>query len=160
MDIEGSEFSVIQSLNKLTVQQICIEFHHWLNSEADPYPGTDVRHDYTLQDTLDCIDKIRSMGYKLVYISDDDDRKCIQETLFIKEDSASDYNDIEPLHYLKAEKKDHLFGFIIERFSMKPIGYFRNKVTSENEEILKFYKQHFENIRGRHGQFRSGWGSS
>lgn len=35
MDIEGTEYSVIQSDDNLRIPQICIEFHHWLNDETD-----------------------------------------------------------------------------------------------------------------------------
>lgn len=33
MDIEGSEYSIIESLNSLNVDQFCIEWHHWLNGQ-------------------------------------------------------------------------------------------------------------------------------
>ncbi|MBN1848824.1 MAG: FkbM family methyltransferase [Deltaproteobacteria bacterium] len=94
MDIEGSEYSVLQHTDQLKVPQICIEFHHWLNREGDQYPSADVEHHYSLQDTKGMIYKIKKMGYKLVHTSIGDPARGFQEGLFIRSDLAERYKDI------------------------------------------------------------------
>lgn len=58
MDIEGSEYSVIESLVKsgLTPCQLLVEFHHW-------------RPDISKDSTRFAIQTLRNCGYKLFYIS-------------------------------------------------------------------------------------------
>jgi FkbM family methyltransferase len=58
IDIEGSEFPVINYLieNKIYINQLLVEFHHGL-------------YGYTLADTYKAIKVLRSLGYKLFYIS-------------------------------------------------------------------------------------------
>ena len=53
MDIEGSEYEVIDSLEFIpsSVKQICVEFHHFCSEK-------------TLEDTHRCIRKIQSFGFK------------------------------------------------------------------------------------------------
>lgn len=73
MDIEGSEYSCINSLNSLNVDQICIEWHHWLGNM------------FTMQDTLSCINKIESFGYtEVVRESENPPQRYIKESIFIK----------------------------------------------------------------------------
>ena len=52
MDIEGSEYSVLEELEELTVDQFCVEWHHWLDASNK-----------TVEDTRELIFKIESFGY-------------------------------------------------------------------------------------------------
>jgi hypothetical protein len=73
MDIEGSEYSCINSLKDLKVDQVCIEWHHWLGDM------------FTIQETLSCIDKIKSFGYtEVVRESENPPKRYIKESIFIK----------------------------------------------------------------------------
>tara|TARA_B100000575_G_scaffold184579_1_gene148453 strand:- start:8201 stop:8824 length:624 start_codon:yes stop_codon:yes gene_type:complete len=56
MDIEGSEYSVIENLKTIpdSVRQICVEFHHFCL-------------DKTLEDTIRCIEHIQSFGFSKIY---------------------------------------------------------------------------------------------
>lgn len=72
MDIEGSEYSCINSLNSLSVDQLCIEWHHWLGDM------------FTIQDTLSCINKIQSFGYtEVIRESENPPKRYIKESIFI-----------------------------------------------------------------------------
>jgi len=87
MDIEASEYPVIYSLKKLEAMQVCIEFHHWLKNIP-----------YTLKDSINCISIIKGLGYKLVYKKvhvKKYDEDPLDELLFIKNEFASNYTDIE-----------------------------------------------------------------
>ena len=52
MDIEGSEYEVIDSIIHIpdTVRQFCVEFHHFCTNK-------------TIEDTKNCILKIKSLGF-------------------------------------------------------------------------------------------------
>jgi hypothetical protein len=50
MDIEGAEYDVLASLTSLDVPQVCVAFHH-------------VCTDYTINDTMRCMEHLREMGY-------------------------------------------------------------------------------------------------
>ena len=52
MDIEGSEYSVIESLVEVPscVRQFCVEFHHFCT-------------DKTIEDTKNAISKLKSLGF-------------------------------------------------------------------------------------------------
>jgi len=54
MDIEGAEYEVLNSISKLDIPQICIEFHHFCT-------------DFTPDDTTRCIKHLNDMGYVVVY---------------------------------------------------------------------------------------------
>ncbi len=56
MDIEGSEFDVIEKINFIpdSVMQLCIEFHHFCSHK-------------TLEDTRQCIEIIKNFGFKTMY---------------------------------------------------------------------------------------------
>lgn len=54
MDIEGAEYAVINSLTKLDIPQICVEFHHFCT-------------DFTPYDTTRCIMHLNDMDYVVVY---------------------------------------------------------------------------------------------
>jgi hypothetical protein len=72
MDIEGSEYSCINSLNNLNVDQVCIEWHHWLGNM------------FTIQDTISCIKKIESFGYtEVIRESENPPKRYIKESIFI-----------------------------------------------------------------------------
>jgi len=51
MDIEGSEYELIENLSELKVPQVCVEFHHFCS-------------DKTWEDTKRCILKMGEIGYK------------------------------------------------------------------------------------------------
>lgn len=56
MDIEGSEYNVIENLQYIpeSVKQICIEFHHFCL-------------DKTIEDTKKCIERIQAFGFPKMY---------------------------------------------------------------------------------------------
>lgn len=83
MDIEGSEYDIIQNLNELTVPQLCIEFHDFCS-------------DHTPEETKECINKIKSLGYYLVHDENPYRGKKYNELLFIRKDLAElhNYKDI------------------------------------------------------------------
>jgi len=56
MDIEGSEYKVIENLKNIpdSVKQICVEFHHFCL-------------DKTIEDTINCIKHIQSFGFSTMY---------------------------------------------------------------------------------------------
>ena len=51
MDIEGSEYDVLYSLDRLEVPQICCEFHHFCT-------------EYTIEDTKTMILHLKKLGYE------------------------------------------------------------------------------------------------
>ncbi len=95
LDIEAAEYPVIQSFTPLpSMAQIGISFHHWLNGPTDQYPNPGATCPYTLDDTVACIEKIKSFGYKLVHIDNADPLRYFQEVLFIRSDLAEKYKDL------------------------------------------------------------------
>lgn len=95
LDIEAAEFPVIQTFpGTFRMPQISVGFHHWLNDATDLYPNPGVECPYTIDDTRQCIEKIKGMGYKLVSVTNDDRRRVYQECLFIRENVAEDYHDL------------------------------------------------------------------
>jgi FkbM family methyltransferase len=86
LDIEGAEFPAIQELSsRLIVPQIAIGFHAWLNGESDQYPTPGVPPGlYTKHHVMEAIQKIKGMGYKLVYEGREVEDRIGQETLFIR----------------------------------------------------------------------------
>lgn len=80
MDIEGSEYSVFRHLDKLNADQVCVEWHHWLGSG------------YTVNDTLNCIDRIVQFGYIEVARSTNLPERIIQESLFVRRDLVRSVN--------------------------------------------------------------------
>ena len=96
LDIEGAEFVALESLTlRLRIPQLAISFHTWLNSSSDQYPNTGVPEGlFTERDVLECCQKIKNMGYKLVYESHEDNYRLGQETLFIRKEFASNFKDI------------------------------------------------------------------
>lgn len=57
IDVEGAEYEIIDALDQLDVEQLCLEFHDHCTH-------------YTKQDTQDRIRKIVSLGYEVAYESD------------------------------------------------------------------------------------------
>lgn len=76
MDIEGSEYPLIDALNSLRVSQMCVEWHHWL-------PG---QNHLKIEDTINSIEKIKSFGYTEVSRTTNCPSRVIQESLFIRSD--------------------------------------------------------------------------
>ena len=97
LDIEGAEFPAIECLDvKIRVPQLAIGFHVWLNSESDQCPNEGVPpHIYTANDVLEAVQKIKRMGYKLVFEYREHEERIGQETLFVRADLAANYHDIE-----------------------------------------------------------------
>jgi FkbM family methyltransferase len=54
LDIEGAEFAVLNSVQKLEIPQLYIEFHHFCTG-------------YTIQDTMHCIQRLTRMGYVVAH---------------------------------------------------------------------------------------------
>lgn len=84
LDIEGSEFSVIESMDDITIPQITMEFHHWLG-DKESWSHGQINNPYTLEDTKRCIKKLEDMGYMVAYIDGSESRE-IEEVLFIRSD--------------------------------------------------------------------------
>jgi hypothetical protein len=97
LDIEGSEFPAIENLStRFRMPQVAIGFHVWLNSESDQCPNEGVPSLlYTSKDVLEAVQKIKKMGYKLVYEEREHRERIGQETLFIRNEFAAKYHDIE-----------------------------------------------------------------
>lgn len=51
LDIEGSEYGVIEEMPETDVPQMCVEFHHFCS-------------EYTFADTISMVSKLMSMGYQ------------------------------------------------------------------------------------------------
>ena len=85
LDIEGSEYPIIEHLESLKVDQLCIEWHHWLGKAGDEC-RSDMIHQYTIQDTLKAIRKIQDLGYNVVNQGTKHAARIIQETLFVRKD--------------------------------------------------------------------------
>ena len=96
LDIEGAEFMALESLQlRLRIPQIAISFHTWFNSDSDQYPNDGVPEAlFTYLDVIEMSEKIKKMGYKLIYEWHEDDYRLGQETLFVRADLAKDYEDI------------------------------------------------------------------
>ncbi len=84
IDIEGSEYSVIDSIDKIDIPQIAIEFHHWLG-DRESWSHGQIDNPYTFEDTKRCIEKFKKMGYKVAY-EDGSKNRQIEEVLFIRSD--------------------------------------------------------------------------
>ena len=59
MDIEGAEYDVLNSIEKLNIPQIYVEFHHFCTQ-------------YSPQDTYRCIEHVKALGYELVHCENKD----------------------------------------------------------------------------------------
>lgn len=96
LDIEGAEFMALESLQlRLRIPQLAISFHTWFNSDSDQYPNEGVPEAlFTYLDVIELSEKIKKMGYKLIYEWHEDDYRLGQETLFVRSDLALDYEDI------------------------------------------------------------------
>jgi hypothetical protein len=96
LDIEGAEFMALECLQlRLRIPQLAISFHTWFNSISDQYPNTGVPEAlYTSSDVIEVCQKIKNMGYKLVYEWHEDNYRLGQETLFIRKDLAGQWDDI------------------------------------------------------------------
>lgn len=97
LDIEGAEFPAFETLStKLRFPQITVGFHVWLNSVSDQFPNEGVIPNlYTGKDVVNIVNKIKGMGYKLVYEEREVEERIGQETLFIRNEFASKYSDLE-----------------------------------------------------------------
>lgn len=96
LDIEGAEFMALENLQlRLRIPQLAISFHTWFNSRSDQYPNKGVPEAlYTATDVIEVCEKIKNMGYKLVYEWHEDVYRLGQETLFIRKDLADLWDDI------------------------------------------------------------------
>jgi len=72
MNIEGAEYSIINNLHELSISQVLIRFHH---------RKPNVPFEYS--DSVNCIKKLKSFGYKANYMSSYKDPKIDFEVLFI-----------------------------------------------------------------------------
>jgi hypothetical protein len=81
---------------RLRIPQLAISFHTWFNSTSDQYPNKGVPEAlYTSLDVIEICQKIKNMGYKLVYEWHEDNYRLGQETLFIRRDLAGQWDDIQ-----------------------------------------------------------------
>jgi len=95
LDIEAAEYPVLKQFKPLpSMSQIGISFHHWLNGPTDQYPNPGATCPYTLSDTVECIKKIKNLGYKLVHVDNADPARYFQEVLFIRNELAEKYEDL------------------------------------------------------------------
>ena len=72
MDIEGAEYEILNSISKLDVPQVCVEFHFFCT-------------DFTIDDTEKCIEHLQRMGYVLSHSTNE----CgtVKEATFIYNNS-------------------------------------------------------------------------
>jgi len=96
LDIEGAEFPALECLTvNLRIPQVAIGFHTWLNTESDPHPNEGLNPLlYTPEDVQAAVDKLKAMGYKLVYEERVFPDRVGQETLFIRRQYAEKYHEI------------------------------------------------------------------
>lgn len=80
MDIEGAEYEVLNSISKLDVPQICIEFHHFCT-------------DFTADDTEKCIKHLQRMGYVLAHSTSGG--RVVKEATFIHQKYLSNRKTTE-----------------------------------------------------------------
>ncbi len=80
MDIEGAEYEVISSLDRLDIPQVCIEFHHFCS-------------DFTEDDTKKCIERMKRLGYVAAY--DTNPQKPFTEFTFIHKKCVSNKSPVE-----------------------------------------------------------------
>ena len=79
MNIEGFEYGILDSIKSLDIAQVIVSFHHRRCEE------------FSLEDTLDCIDKMQDLGYETVDIHDIDPEwvpEPNEELMFIKPSSS------------------------------------------------------------------------
>lgn len=79
MNIEGFEYGILDSIKSLDIAQVIVSFHHRCCDE------------YTLDDTLKCIEKMENMGYETVDLHTVDPdwiTNSHEEILFIKPSSS------------------------------------------------------------------------
>jgi len=71
MNIEGAEYGVLLNVDKLSIPQVLVRFHH--RKENVPF---------NYQDTMDCITKMQGDGYRFLPQSDPKNKKVDYEVLF------------------------------------------------------------------------------
>ena len=79
MNIEGYEYSVLNSLKSSRIAQIIVSFHH------------DCCEDFSIEDTLACIDKLEKLGYEAIDLHEVDPERIDhsqEEYLFINPSSS------------------------------------------------------------------------
>jgi len=80
MDIEGAEYEVLNSISKLDIPQICVEFHHFCT-------------DFTTDDTEKCIEHLQRMGYVLAHSTSGG--RVVKEATFIHQKYLSNRKTTE-----------------------------------------------------------------
>jgi len=97
LDVETAEFIALETLTtRLRIPQVAIAFHIWFNTETDQHPTDGLPpHYYTSEDVREAITKMRGMGYKFVYEERRHAEWIGQETLFIRNQYADQYHEIE-----------------------------------------------------------------
>jgi len=116
MDIEGAEYDVLNSIDKLDIPQICVEFHHFCTA-------------FTVDDTDRCIEHLKDMGYIVAHCTYK--AGAIKEATFvhqkcIRKDAA-------------ATKPDTSAGRTVPDIPVILVCYNRPKHTLE---VLRALKQH------------------
>ena len=98
LDIEGAEYLVCDDLVNFIVErkvkQIAIEFHHWFQTSLDNHKVEYIRNVYSLENTINMINKITGCGYKFVFNKCENEKMIFQDTLFIRNDLAESYKSI------------------------------------------------------------------
>jgi FkbM family methyltransferase len=116
MDIEGAEYEVLNSISKLDIPQICVEFHHFCT-------------DFTSDDTEKCIKHLQRMGYVLAHSTSG--CGAVKEVTFVHQKYVStkttETNICESKTYLKKD------------IPVVLVCYNRPKHTLE---VLKALKEH------------------
>jgi hypothetical protein len=84
MDVEGSEYSILESITELNVDQITMEWHHWLQGQR-PHGGFMV-NPYSLEDTKKMIKKIVSFGYVEYRSKVKEEYRVIEHSVFVRKD--------------------------------------------------------------------------
>ncbi|MCK4786759.1 MAG: FkbM family methyltransferase, partial [Desulfobacteraceae bacterium] len=147
MDIEGAEYEVLNSISKLDIPQICIEFHHFCT-------------DFTTDDTEKCIKHLQRMGYVLAHRKDE----CgtVKEATFIHQKYVSkktaEMNIGEPETYVTKDipvilvcynRPKHTLEVLkaLREHNIKNIYIFSDAPKShEDEEAVSLTRQLVQNI--------------
>jgi len=116
MDIEGAEYDVLNSIDKLDIPQICVEFHHFCTA-------------FTVDDTDRCIEHLKDMGYIVAH--------CTYKAGAIKEVTFVHQKCIR--RDAAATKPDTSAGRTVPDIPVILMCYNRPKHTLE---VLRALKQH------------------
>jgi FkbM family methyltransferase len=89
MDIEGSEYRVLEACQDLDITQLAIEWHHWLNRDGDMYKSRVYNNPYILEDTKRAMRVLLNKGYGWLYRSEEHCDRVLENVLLAKKNLLS-----------------------------------------------------------------------